>query len=160
MSARNSLIYSYAPVYAEGHRARFEELLDAVETEARAERDAEIMRWLGKKAHEYRATGHVKDALRADTCTQLASKISRGAVRQNNTLLPAGVKPLFFEPGRTYVREHHGDRIEFYVASVGIAPDCAKYTAFGWRRYVGQEWEPTDSDDFTGWTDVAEEVAR
>lgn len=129
---------------------RLDEYLDA----HRAERDAEILRWLSKKAREYRATGRKTDRERADLITALASKISRGAVRPNNTLLPAGVEPTFFEPGRTYQREHHGQPITFIVRAVSTSPDGRCTVAHGWRTDPYSGWEPFDSDDLTGWTDV------
>lgn len=53
--------------------------------EIRAERDAEIIAWLGKKAREHRSTGSRKSALQADVIELMASKLARGAVRANNT---------------------------------------------------------------------------
>lgn len=125
----------------------------------RDERDAEIVRWLGKKAREYRAKGGglVTEAA-AEVIGLMAAKISRGAVRPNNTLLPAGVAPTFFEPDRTYTRPHYGETITFVVAAVSTSPDGRTTVAHGWRKtpYTGGGWEPTTSDDFTGWTDATE----
>ncbi|MFE9448342.1 hypothetical protein [Streptomyces sp. NPDC006739] len=135
---------------------RLDEYLDAHRAEVVAERDAEIMCWLGKKAREYRATGSSQHALQADTIELMASKISRGAVRPNNTLMlpDAG----FFEVGRTYTRPHHGETITFVVEAVSTSPDGRTTVAQGWRitPYTDGGWEPADSDDFTGWTDVTE----
>jgi seryl-tRNA synthetase len=47
----------------------------------RDDRDMEIVRWLGKKAREYRSTGARQHALQADAVELMASKITRGAVR-------------------------------------------------------------------------------
>lgn len=120
----------------------------------RAEVLAEATTWLIKKAREFYAVDTRRSEAQGNALAAMASKIARGAVRPNNQrMLP---QPVFFEVDRTYFREHHGDRIEFHVSSVDVAPDGAKYTAFGWRRRAGQEWEPTDADDLTGWTEVTE----
>ena len=129
-------------------KTRAEEMLD----EHRAEVLAEVTAWLVKKAREFHVSSRKREREQGDTCAVLASKIARGAVRSNNVrMLP---DPVFFEVDRTYTREHHGRRIEFLVRLIDITPDGAKYTAFGWRRFDGGEWAPTDSDDFTGWTVV------
>lgn len=109
---------------------RLDEYLDA----HRAERDAEIMRWLGKKAREYRATGRKADRERADLITVLASKISRGAVRPDNTRLPAGVAPRFFEPGRTYQRR----RWLFQCLAVAPRPFNGEMRAVGFLYRPGE----------------------
>lgn len=57
-----------------------------------AERDTEIVAWLGKKAREYRSTGSKQRALQADAIDLMASKLARGAVRANN-LLGAVTRP-------------------------------------------------------------------
>lgn len=126
-----------------------EQLLNDHHAEVVAERDAEIMRWLGKKAREYRATGRKADRARADLITVLASKISRGAVRPNNVLLPAGVGPLFFEPGRTYTHTGDGTDWRFRVDSITTHPEDGARTALGWRHFRGV-WEPYayDEDDW------------
>ncbi|MFG2722681.1 hypothetical protein ACGFW5_30945 [Streptomyces sp. NPDC048416] len=49
--------------------------------EVRAERDAEIITWLIKKAREYRSTGSRQHELQAEAIERMASKIQRGAVR-------------------------------------------------------------------------------
>lgn len=61
----------------------------------------------------------------------------------------------FFEPGHTYIREHHGRTIEFHVRYVDTAPDCDFPTAFGWRKDPEMPaMLPMDSDDIGGWTDI------
>ncbi|MER6492621.1 hypothetical protein [Streptomyces griseorubiginosus] len=105
----------------------------------------EVVAWLTKKSRE----GFPDAAV-------LASKVARGAVRPSNLrMLP---EPIFFEADRIYAREHQGRRIEFLVRLIDVTPGGAKYTAFGWRRFDGGEWEPTDSDDFTGWTEHFDKV--
>jgi hypothetical protein len=52
---------------------------------AKAERDIEIVVWLGKKAREYRSTGGQQHRLQADAVDVMASKIARGAVRPAGT---------------------------------------------------------------------------
>ncbi|MFK0140654.1 hypothetical protein [Streptomyces murinus] len=108
-------------------------LLDAV----RAERDAEILYWLGKKALEYRATGKKADAERADVIGLMASKISRGAVRSNNRRLPAGVAPGFFQPGHTYTHVDDGTDWRFRCDTVTTHPEDGELTALGWRFFKG-----------------------
>jgi hypothetical protein len=137
-------------------------LADRYRAEAVAERDAEIMRWLGKKAREYRATGKKADAERADFLNVIASKISRGAVRPNNTMLPAGVKPTFFEPGRTYQRDgapFEDETWTFKVAAVATDPH-GRLAAFGFLSRDGASWldicEGTDSWAKDGWTEVTD----
>lgn len=49
--------------------------------EVRAERDAEIIAWLIKKAREYRSTTSHQHKLQAEAIERMASKIQRGAVR-------------------------------------------------------------------------------
>ena len=65
--------------------------------------------------------------------------------------------PGFFRPGRTFARQHHGDTIRFFVEYISTSPDGRSRAAHGWRtRDWDTGWEPTDSDDFTGWTDITE----
>ncbi|MFI0900614.1 hypothetical protein [Streptomyces sp. NPDC020983] len=108
----------------------------------RAERDAEILYWLGKKALEYRHAGSKQDLVRADVIDLMASKISRGAVRPDNTRLPAGVTPDFFQPGHTYTdHEHPQFDWKFRCDTVTTHPEDGERTALGWRHFRG-EWEP------------------
>jgi hypothetical protein len=112
----------------------------------RAERDAEILYWLGKKALEYRATGRKQDLARADVIAEMASKISRGAVRTNNTLLPEGVTASFFQPGHTYTDPAPAYDWQFRCDTVTVHPDTGERVALGWRRHHG-EWEPYAYDE-------------
>ncbi|MFM9616772.1 hypothetical protein ACKI14_02280 [Streptomyces turgidiscabies] len=114
---------------------------------------AEVVTWLIKKAREYPRRNKL-GRTQADTAASLASQIRRGAVRPNNLqMLPA----TFFEPGRTYRREHHGDTIDFLVEYISTSPDGRLTVAHGWRnRSWDPGWEPSDSDDFTGWADITE----
>ena len=68
---------------------------------------------------------------------------------------PAEAAP-FFQVGHTYTREHHGEPIEFRVTAIDASPDGEQRLARGWRTDEYSDWSPTDSDDFTGWTDVTE----
>jgi hypothetical protein len=71
---------------ARGRKAHGEQLaarvaeLEREVAAARAERDIEIVVWLGKKAREYRSTGSAQHKLQADAVEVMASKIARGAV--------------------------------------------------------------------------------
>jgi hypothetical protein len=148
MSARDELIeiVTSSPESSGGDAVWATSLVDAHRAEVIAEADllpkADVVAWLVKKARE------------ETPVWLLASKVERGAVRPDNLrMLP---EPVFFEADRTYAREYHGRRIEFLVRLIDVTPDGAKYTAFGWRRFDGQEWEPSDSDDFTGWIDITD----
>jgi len=129
-----------------------EQLVDDYRTEVLAE----VTTWLVKKAREFHASRRKQEREQGDTCAVLASKIARGAVRANNVLMlpQAG----FFEVDRTYTRPHHGETITFVVAAVSTSPDGRTTVAHGWRLtpYTNGGWEPSDSDDFSGWTDVTE----
>lgn len=140
-----------------GDSDRVDRLLAGHRAEVVAERDAEIMRWLGKKAREYRATGSRQDAVRADTVGLMASKISRGAVRPNNTRLPAGIAPTFFEPGRTYT----SGTWEFRCVALSPSPTTGEPRALGWKLapvYDVHHWHgiALDPDDWKhgGWTEA------
>ncbi|MCX5112173.1 hypothetical protein OOK13_40440 [Streptomyces sp. NBC_00378] len=63
--------------------------LEAAQAAAIADRDAQIIAWLGKKSREYRSTGSRQHALQADAIDVMASKISRGAVRPAPSAAPA-----------------------------------------------------------------------
>lgn len=106
---------------------------------------ADVVAWLIKKARE------------GTPVEVLASKVERGAVRPDNLRM----LPTFFQPGHTYVREHHGETIRFLVEHVGTSPDGSYYAvAFGWRWLGDEELaSPSDSDDFTGWTDITDAKA-
>jgi hypothetical protein len=135
-----------------------EQLLAEFRAEAVAERDAEIMRWLGKKAREHLATGRKADRERADLITALASQISRGAVRPNNTLLPAGIKPEFFEPGRTYLYARM--QWKFRCDAVTTHPDTGKRVALGYSGFGPSDWQTSDLSEGVwadgDWTEVTE----
>jgi broad-specificity NMP kinase len=83
MTARDEL-REYADRY--GYTEHVNKLLDNLRAEVIAERDAETIAWLGKKAREYRSTGRKQQALQADAIDTMASKLKRGAVRANNLL--------------------------------------------------------------------------
>lgn len=153
MSDRDALINSYAPVNP-GHRVRFEELLNQVEAEAVARaRRADAARLLDERA---------KHASRAIFCDGIrhAALLLRLWAESSKQDSPEATEPAFFQPGRTYAREHHGCRIEFHVRYVETTPSGTPI-AFGFRTEPCiSGWAPEDSDDLTGWTDVTEEVAR
>lgn len=113
----------------------------------RAERDAEILYWLGKKSLEYRSTGSKQDVVRADVIALMASKISRGAVRPNNTLLPDGVTPDFFQPGHGYT---HLDGHDFLCVTVTTHPRTGRLYAMGWISEGGQLHRPA-VEDINAW---------
>lgn len=143
--------------------AEVQSRLDAYRAEVLAEHDGhvrtatltEVTTWLVKKAREFHASSRKREREQGDTCAVLASKIARGAVRPDNLrMLP---DPGFFEVDRTYEREHHGDTIRFLVEYVSTSPDGRHRVAHGWRtRSWDPGWEPSDSDDLTGWTDITD----
>ena len=62
--------------------------LDDYRAEVIAERDAQIIAWLTKKSREY-GDSNSEDRAKAEAVGRMASKLSRGAVRENNTqMLP------------------------------------------------------------------------
>lgn len=65
--------------------------IEAHRLEVIAERDAQIIAWLGKKAREYRSTRSRQHALQADAIETMADKLRRGAVRPP---LSKGADPL------------------------------------------------------------------
>lgn len=79
-----------------------------------------------------------------------------GLAVEEATAAAATATPDFFQPGHTYTREHHGYYIEFRVRAVSTSPDGRFRAAHGWRTDPESDWELTDSDDLTGWTDVTE----
>lgn len=154
MTARDKL-YAYAGTPSVLPECMLDEALDAYRTEVLAE----VTAWLIKKAREFHAASRKREREQGDTCAILASKIARGAVRPNNTLMLPN--PGFFEVDRTYTRPHHGETITFVVAAVSTSPDGRTTLAHGWRKtpYTNGGWEPTDSDDFTGWTEITDAAA-
>ncbi|MGW6454994.1 hypothetical protein ACWF94_03565 [Streptomyces sp. NPDC055078] len=96
MSARDDLIDEYGHAEAGTAPWTLNEFRQRL-AEVRAERDAEIIAWLGKKALQYRSTRSRQHALQADAIDGLASKISRGAVRANNTATLPDDEPLIVD---------------------------------------------------------------
>jgi hypothetical protein len=78
------------------------------------------------------------------------------AREQGKSSHQADATPDFFQPGHTYTREHHGCRIEFRVTAIDTSPDGEQRLARGWRTDEHSDWESTDSDDLSGWTDSTE----
>lgn len=96
-----------------------------------------------------------------DYCTGLraGAELLLANTGEKATAAAATATP-FFQPGHTYSRQHHGNTIRFLVRHVSWAPDHSYRVAFGWRVDEDGDWEPTDSDDMDGWTDVTEAAAR
>jgi hypothetical protein len=92
-----------------------------------------------------------------DTCAFKARMAAELAAR--GLTAPAEAAP-FFQVGHTYTRDHHGRTIAFRVDYIGTPPDSSYCVAKGWRLNEDGDWEPFDSDDFTGWTDVTEAGTR
>ncbi|MEU2135332.1 hypothetical protein [Streptomyces sp. NPDC018352] len=68
-------------------RARVAEL-EAAESKTVADRDAQIIAWLVKKAGEYRGLPRSRQESAADAIARMADKLSRGAVRGTETASP------------------------------------------------------------------------
>ncbi|MGW3164781.1 hypothetical protein ACWC9Q_18295 [Streptomyces sp. NPDC001142] len=62
--------------------------LEAAQSTAVADRDAQIIAWLLKKAGEYRGVPRSRQESAADAIARMADKISRGAVRGTETASP------------------------------------------------------------------------
>lgn len=84
---------------------------------------------------------------------RLVDRMVNEAGREKDTREGESI-PDFFQPGRTYTREHHGRLIRFAVTHVSSPPGSTWRVAFGFRLNDDGDWEPTDSDDLTGWTDT------
>ncbi|MEU1596175.1 hypothetical protein ABZ468_25785 [Streptomyces sp. NPDC005708] len=70
--------------------------------------------------------------------------------------------PDFFQRGRTYTRQYHGDVNEFRVDHIATAPDSDHRRAYGWyRRDAGARWHGyfADESEFDGWTEATEDGA-
>lgn len=145
-------LVQYLDLYV-GHEPTLAEEEAHVRQQHIAERDAEILYWLGKKALEYRSTGSRQHALQADVIDLMASKISRGAVRPDNTRLPADVAPIFFQPGHTYQRR----RWLFQCLAVAPSPFNGEARAVGFLYRPGEPATVTglDPDDWAdgGWAE-------
>lgn len=84
MSARDDLIgYALVALPNAPAFAKCDQLADAYCAEVIAERDAQIVTWLTKKSREYGGSNREKRA-KAEAVACMASKLSRGAVRENN----------------------------------------------------------------------------
>ncbi|WP_331729017.1 hypothetical protein OG693_39210 (plasmid) [Streptomyces sp. NBC_01259] len=81
MSARDDLIgYALVALPNEPAFAKCEEKADAYRLEVIAERDAQIIAWLEKKARE-EGRNNKDSRTRGDVLFRMADKLSRGAVR-------------------------------------------------------------------------------
>jgi hypothetical protein len=147
----NLLWWSIPANTNEEAKARTEQLLD----EHRAEVLTEVTTWLVKKAREFHACSRKRERGQGDTCAVLASKIARGAVRPNNTLMPPN--PGFFEVDRTY----SSGTWEFRCVAVSPSPTSGEPRALGWKFapvYDVHQWHAIalDPDDWKhgGWTET------
>lgn len=125
------------------------ELLAEHEAEVRR---ADAARLLGQRR------AHVSRAIFCDGIAHAAELLEQWADGrpEEATATAATATPDFFQVGRAYTREHHGEPVTFKVEAISTSPDGRQTVAHGWRtdRYSG--WDPFDSDDLTGWTDVTE----
>jgi hypothetical protein len=118
-----------------------------------ADHRAEVLREfadrLARRATLYGDSRTVHEVMR--DLAQLADEAGKGT-REGESTQPAD----FFQAGRTYTRQHHGNRIEFLVEHVATTPSGSHRVAFGWRNAFGWPEEPSDSDDLDGWTETTE----
>lgn len=80
MNAREDLLDAIGFADAMNLGSEPEALVDAYRLAVIAERDAQIIEWLTKKAHE-EGTSNKERRTRADVLFRMADKLSRGAVR-------------------------------------------------------------------------------
>ncbi|WP_411095923.1 hypothetical protein [Streptomyces sp. 020-2-3H-GM] len=80
MSARDNLLAAISFNDAVNAGTTPDELVDAYRLAVIADRDAQIIEWLGKKAREEGASNKERRT-RADVLFRMADKLSRGAVR-------------------------------------------------------------------------------
>lgn len=88
MSAREELFRRVVGAFVSEDRAN--KLIDAHRAEVIAERDAQTVSWLGKKAGEFGRSNRENRAA-SDAVARMADKLSRGAVRDDET----GVSELY-----------------------------------------------------------------
>ncbi|MFI2081513.1 hypothetical protein ACH43Y_14335 [Streptomyces rubiginosohelvolus] len=81
MSARDNLLAAISFNDAANAGSTPDELVDAHRLAVIAERDAQIIEWLVKKAGEYRGLPRYRQEDTGDVIARLADKMSRGAVR-------------------------------------------------------------------------------
>ncbi|MEU7737295.1 hypothetical protein AB0B51_30115 [Streptomyces griseus] len=93
MSARENLLDAIGFADAMNLGSEPEWLIDAYRLAVIAERDAHIIEWLTKKAHE-EGTSNKERRTRADALFRMADKLSRGAVRPPLSKGPAPVIEL------------------------------------------------------------------
>ncbi|MFJ6239059.1 hypothetical protein ACIQH0_33825 [Streptomyces griseus] len=93
MSARENLLDAIGFADALNLGSEPEWLIDAYRLAVIAERDAQIIEWLTKKAHE-EGTSNKERRTRADVLFRMAGKLSRGAVRPPLSKGPAPVVEL------------------------------------------------------------------
>ncbi|MFE5563336.1 hypothetical protein [Streptomyces sp. NPDC056544] len=88
MSAREELFRRVVGAFVSEDRAN--KLIDAHRAEVIAERDSQVILWLGKKAVEFGSSNRESRAM-AEALRCMADKLSRGAVRDDET----GVSELY-----------------------------------------------------------------
>lgn len=81
MSARDELYAYGTAAFDTGVPPVVHEQLTKLIDDVIAERDAQIIAWLGKKAGEYRGLPRSRQENAADAIARMADKLSRGAVR-------------------------------------------------------------------------------
>jgi hypothetical protein len=128
---------------------------DAIEAYrlAHAYRDEEFQKYADRLAS--RASLYGDSATVAEVIKDLRSIATQKARREDEAT------PDFFQAGRTYTRQCHGDTAEFLVECIGAEPEFGDRQAFGWyRRQPRTSWHPYSQNEaeFTvnGWTLVAE----
>lgn len=134
-------------------------LAHAYRDEVIAERDAEIMAWLGKKAREYRSTGSKQHALQADTVELMASKIARGAVRPTQPPSEAGAAPTL----TVYRASHDSIVMGLYTTAAAARAHCEAEERRTWLKadIPNFDWIEDEEDgvaEMTAWIGGEETV--
>ncbi|MGW5123217.1 hypothetical protein ACWEQ7_03975 [Streptomyces sp. NPDC004069] len=163
MSAR-ARIHTMIPTGDETAEAELDTRLDAYAAEVLAEADTveaydgelAMLRGLARCLRLAARSGDGAEVARL-LCDHATYDATAREEAKGQSSQPADATPGFFQPGHTYVREHHAATIRFLVEHISNAPDGSYRAAFGWRIEGGDVcWSPFDSDDFTGWIDVTE----
>jgi hypothetical protein len=152
MSAREDIAYLLWQIVPSEDdskaKGNAERMLDAHRAEVRREDAARLL--------DHRRP-HISRAIFCDGIAHAAELLEQWAdEREEEATATAAATPAFFQVGRTYSREHHGEPVAFHVDAISTSPDGRQTVAHGWRTDPYSDWGPFDSDDFTGWTDVTE----
>jgi hypothetical protein len=137
MSAREDIAYLLWQIVPSEDDSKAKENAGRMLDAHRSEVLAEVTTWLIKKAREFHASRRKQEREQGDTCAVLASKIARGAVRANNTLMLPNAG--FFEVDHTYAEPGDTTDWRFRCDAITTHPGTGERIALGWRHFRG-EW--------------------